>query len=128
MYQVLCLYISSRPSFGLRPSTSRTLPVCHRMEELNIVMMMKIMKKDICKAPILRLKLLNNNNITHNVYHDRECYLQFNKQLTHNADINNGSGITLCKMHTHTHTHTHVAQTGSSEGQSRLTLSRLSAS
>ena len=49
---------------------------------------------DICKAPTLRLKVLNKYN-THNVHQDGKCYQQFNKKLTHNVDINMGSSITM---------------------------------
>ena len=56
---------------------------------------------EICKAPTLQLKALN----THNVHRDEKCYQQFNKKLIviHDAGINKGSSITMCKMHTHTH-------------------------
>ena len=62
---------------------------------------------EICKAPTLRLKVVNKHN-THNVQRDGKCYQQF----THNVDIKKGSSITVCKMHSHacmhTHTHTHT--------------------
>ena len=59
----------------------------------------------ICKAPTLRLKVLNKHYIydTHDVHRDRKCYQQFNKKMTHNADINKGSSL-----HAHTHARTHA--------------------
>ena len=77
---------------------------------------------EICKAPTLRLKVLNKHN-THNVHRDGKCYQQFNKKLTHDVDIKTRSIITMWKMHTHTHTHahTHTVQTDRGEGQCCLT-------
>ena len=89
-----------------------TLSLCLLCAWVGVIIIM-----EICKAPTLRLKVVNKHN-THNVQRDGKCYQQF----THNVDIKKGSSITVCKMHshacmhtrthacthTHTHTHTHV--------------------
>ena len=66
-----------------------------------------VITMEVWIVPTLRLKVLNKHN-THSVHQDRESYLQFNKQLTHNVHINKGLNITMCKVYSHTHTHTHT--------------------
>ena len=58
----------------------------------------------MCKAPTLRPKTLTKQN-SHNVHRDKECYPQFNNQLTHKVHTKKGLNMTTRKMHTHSHTH-----------------------
>ena len=67
---------------------------------------------EICKAPTLRLRVLNKHSITHIMCIKMEMsaikmYIRRKKRgkkLTHNVD--KGSSVTMQKMRTHTHTHT----------------------
>ena len=65
---------------------------------------------EICKAPTLRLKALNMHSITHIMYIEMEMLWgkKKKKRVTHNADINKGSSITMKKMRARAHTHTHT--------------------
>ena len=72
---------------------------------------------EICKAPTLRLKVLNKH--THIMYIEMENGIK-KKRKKKEKGIDKGSSITMQKMHTHTHTHTHTVQTDRSEGQCGL--------
>ena len=51
---------------------------------------------EIYKVHTVWLKALNMHNIvTHNVHRDEKWYQQFNKKLTHNADINKAKGLSI---------------------------------
>ena len=57
---------------------------------------------EICKAPTLRLKVLNKH--THIMYIEMENGIK-KKRKKKEKGIDKGSSITMQKMHTHTHTH-----------------------
>ena len=52
--------------------------------------------------------LLSPPHTSHNLHQGRECYPQFNKQLTHNVHISKDSDVTMCKMRARAHAHTHA--------------------
>ena len=71
---------------------------------------------EICKAPTLRLKVLNKHSIIHIMYVEMDMlsaikmYIRKKKEkLTHNVD--GGSSVTMQKMHTYT------VQTDRGDGQ-----------
>ena len=89
---------------GLRCSAQHT---SKRLFQMIVI----IRRMEMCKAPTLRLKVLNKHNVhrdgndirNKNVYKKKEE----KQKLTHNAD--EGSSITMQKMHTNIR-HTHPVQ------------------
>ena len=80
-----------------KPCRGHWIDLFDMMMMMTVMMtMMMTMMMQICKAPTLRLKVLNKNNIAHIVSIEiTHVLIVFSKMLTYNVNINEGSSITM---------------------------------